>query len=89
MRRRAPYHFILVSDHGQTQGAPFEDRYGIGLEDLVRELMTGEVTSLDATNDVEGWGHVNTFLTEAVAHAGQDRAASCGARCATRRRTAS
>jgi uncharacterized membrane protein YvlD (DUF360 family) len=66
--RDAPrrYHFILVSDHGQTQGAPFEDRYGIGLEDLVRELMTGAVTSLDATNDVEGWGHVNTFLTEAA-----------------------
>ena len=60
------YHFILVSDHGQTQGAPFEDRYGIGLEDLVRELMSGHVTSLDATNDVEGWGHVNTFLTEAA-----------------------
>jgi hypothetical protein len=66
--REAPrrYHFILLSDHGQTQGAPFEDRYGIGLEDLVRGLMTGEVTSLDATNDVEGWGHVNTFLTEAA-----------------------
>ena len=65
--REAPraYHFIILSDHGQTQGAPFADRYGVALEDLVRELMTGEVTSLDATNDVEGWGHVNTFLTEA------------------------
>jgi uncharacterized membrane protein YvlD (DUF360 family) len=59
------YHFILVSDHGQTQGAPFEDRYGIGLEELIRDLMEGEVTSLDASNDVEGWGSVNTFLTEA------------------------
>ena len=59
------YHFIMVSDHGQTQGAPFHDRYGITLEELVRSLMEGEVTSLDATNDVEGWGHVNTFLTEA------------------------
>jgi uncharacterized membrane protein YvlD (DUF360 family) len=59
------YHFILVSDHGQTQGAPFEDRYGIGLEKLVRDLMEGDVTSLDASNDVEGWGSVNTFLTEA------------------------
>jgi uncharacterized membrane protein YvlD (DUF360 family) len=59
------YHFILVSDHGQTQGAPFEDRYGIGLEELVRDLMEGDVTSLDASNDVEGWGSVNTFLTEA------------------------
>jgi hypothetical protein len=59
------YHFILVSDHGQTQGAPFEDRYGISLEELIRGLMEGEVTSLDASNDVEGWGPVNTFLTEA------------------------
>ncbi len=59
------YHFILVSDHGQTQGAPFEDRYGIGLEELVRGLMEGDVSSLDASNDVEGWGPINTFLTEA------------------------
>jgi uncharacterized membrane protein YvlD (DUF360 family) len=59
------YHFIMVSDHGQTQGAPFHDRYGITLEELLRSLMEGEVTSLDATNEVEGWGAVNTFLTEA------------------------
>jgi uncharacterized membrane protein YvlD (DUF360 family) len=59
------YHFILVSDHGQTQGAPFEERYGISLEELLRSLMEGEVTSLDASDDVEGWGPVNTFLTEA------------------------
>lgn len=61
-----PYHFILVSDHGQTQGAPFEDRYGISLEELIRSLMEGEVTSIDATNDVEGWGGLNSFLTEAA-----------------------
>ena len=59
------YHFILVSDHGQTQGAPFEDRYGIGLEELTRSLMEGDVSSLDASNDVEGWGPINSFLTEA------------------------
>jgi uncharacterized membrane protein YvlD (DUF360 family) len=59
------YHFILVSDHGQTQGAPFEDRYGISLEELTRSLMEGEVSSIDASDDVEGWGPVNTFLTEA------------------------
>ena len=60
-----PYHFILLSDHGQTQGAPFEDRYGIGLEELTRSLMEGDVSSLDASNDVEGWGPNNTVLTEA------------------------
>ena len=83
-----PYHFIIVCDHGQTQGAPFADRYGVSLEELVRELMEGEVTSLDATNDVEGWGHINTFLTEASRRRARP-GASCGAPCASRRRTAS
>ena len=67
------YHFILVSDHGQTQGAPFEDRYGIGLEELTRSLMEGDVSSLDASNDVEGWGPINTFLTEASRSPGHQR----------------
>ena len=59
------YHFILVSDHGQTQGAPFEDRYGISLEELTHSLMEGVVSSLDVSDNVEGWGPINTFLTEA------------------------
>jgi uncharacterized membrane protein YvlD (DUF360 family) len=78
-----PYHFIMVSDHGQTQGAPFEDRYGIGLEELVRGLMEGEVSSLDATNDVEGWGHVNTFLTEASRAPGAGKVVSRALRGST------
>lgn len=60
------YHFILLSDHGQSQGLPFAERYGIGLEGLVRELMSGEPTSLDASHDLEGWGALNAFLTEAA-----------------------
>jgi uncharacterized membrane protein YvlD (DUF360 family) len=61
-----PYHFILLSDHGQSQGATFEERYGQDLEELVRGLMIGETRSIDATEDVEGWGPVNAFFTEVV-----------------------
>jgi len=66
--RGAPreYHFILLSDHGQSQGATFEERYGIGLERLVRDLMTGDTATLSATDDVESWGPVNAFFTEVV-----------------------
>ncbi|MBX3031631.1 MAG: alkaline phosphatase family protein [Chloroflexi bacterium] len=60
------YHFILLSDHGQTQGATFDERYGVSLEGLVRRLMTGEVDSLAATGDAESWGPVNAFFTEVV-----------------------
>ncbi|MFI5897733.1 phage holin family protein [Actinoplanes sp. NPDC051513] len=31
-----PYHFVVLSDHGQSQGATFRQRYGIGLDELVR-----------------------------------------------------
>jgi hypothetical protein len=38
--REAPreYRLVVLSDHGQSQGATFRDRYGASLEDLVREL---------------------------------------------------
>jgi len=31
-----PYRLVVLSDHGQTQGEPFADKYGHSLEDLVR-----------------------------------------------------
>lgn len=31
-----PYHLVLLSDHGQSEGETFRDAYGLRLEDLVR-----------------------------------------------------
>ncbi len=36
------YHLVVQSDHGQTNGATFKQRYGRTLEDLVRGLMPPE-----------------------------------------------
>jgi uncharacterized membrane protein YvlD (DUF360 family) len=42
-----PYEIVVLSDHGQTQGATFLQRNGYGLEDLVeRSLSKGAVTAL-------------------------------------------
>jgi hypothetical protein len=60
-----PYHFVCVSDHGQSQGATFKQRYGRSLEDVIRGLMgitAGPVAT--ATGSVEDWGPVNTFLSQ-------------------------
>jgi uncharacterized membrane protein YvlD (DUF360 family) len=40
--RSAPrsYELVVLSDHGQSQGATFLDRYGVSLETLVDELLT-------------------------------------------------
>ena len=39
-----PYEIVVLSDHGQTQGATFKQRNGYGLDELVeRSLSRGEV----------------------------------------------
>ena len=65
------YHFILLSDHGQSQGATFDERYGLGLEELLRRLMTGGTETLAAMDDVESWGPVNAFFTEVIHRPGK------------------
>jgi hypothetical protein len=58
-----PYHFVLLADHGQSQGAPFRQRYGKTLEQLVQEL-TG-AGSLEAQKQgTEGPGFLRASLTE-------------------------
>jgi hypothetical protein len=39
------YHLVLVSDHGQTQGATFKQIAGYGLDELVERIIGGEVSS--------------------------------------------
>jgi uncharacterized membrane protein YvlD (DUF360 family) len=42
-----PYEIVVLSDHGQTQGATFKQRNGYGLDDLVeRSLSRGEVAGI-------------------------------------------
>jgi uncharacterized membrane protein YvlD (DUF360 family) len=42
-----PYEIVVLSDHGQTQGATFKQRNGYGLDELVeRSLARGEVASI-------------------------------------------
>jgi uncharacterized membrane protein YvlD (DUF360 family) len=59
-----PYRFVVVSDHGQTLGATFLQRYGVTLGDVIRELMGGEAQVEQATARVEEWGNTNAFLSE-------------------------
>jgi uncharacterized membrane protein YvlD (DUF360 family) len=37
-----PYRFVVLSDHGQSQGATFRQRYGLTLEDLLAGELPGE-----------------------------------------------
>ncbi len=59
-----PYHLVVLSDHGQTQGAPFRQRYGETLDELVHgALARGEVYAPASVD--EAWGNVGAVLADA------------------------
>ena len=59
-----PYRFIVLSDHGQSLGATFKQRYGQTLGEVVRDLMSGRATVVQTTTRAEGSTFVNSFLSE-------------------------
>ena len=66
-----PYEIVVLSDHGQTQGATFRQRNGYGLDDLVqRSLSQGRVEAVDAGD--ENAGGVGRALEEATGRAAKD-----------------
>jgi uncharacterized membrane protein YvlD (DUF360 family) len=60
-----PYRFIVLSDHGQSLGATFKQRYGESLGDLVHRLIGGAAVD---QNEVaaEGAAFTNALLSEIV-----------------------
>ena len=59
-----PYEIVVLSDHGQTQGATFKQRNGYGLDDLVeRSLERGEVA------EFAGGDEQSSMVGHAVAEA--------------------
>ncbi len=60
-----PYHLVILSDHGQSGGATFLQRYGISLEDLVRQYAAeAQVRGMLETN--ESMGHVNVYVNDVI-----------------------
>ena len=59
-----PYKFVVLSDHGQSLGATFKQRYGKSLGEVVRDLMSGRATLIQAKTQGEGSTFVNSFLSE-------------------------
>ncbi len=47
-----PYEIVVLSDHGQTQGATFKQRNGYGLDELVeRSLARGDVADMSGGDE--------------------------------------
>jgi len=56
-----PYHVVLLSDHGQSQGATFLQRYGVSLADFVTAHSSGQA-GLVGEQEGEARGRVRALL---------------------------
>ena len=56
-----PYHLVVLSDHGQTQGATFRQRNGYGLDDLVERSLAGGAS----VANLEGGDEQHAVLAQA------------------------
>ena len=65
-----PYRIVVLSDHGQSQGATFRQRYKVTVEELIRSLIGGGSDVTTATSPTEPWGPINALLTEVGRAAG-------------------
>ncbi len=65
-----PYEIVVLSDHGQTQGATFRDRYGLTLDDLVQTACRTHSVAAKGSGEDEALGRLGAALTEAAAGPG-------------------
>jgi len=68
-----PYRFVVLSDHGQSQGTTFEDRYGCSLGELVRAAMHGRVSEIGAARVAgeESWGYAQAAVADVASENGR------------------
>jgi putative membrane protein len=61
-----PYRFVVLSDHGQSNGATFTQRYGGTFESFVQDLASDRYRVQGSVGTDEDWGYINAFLTETI-----------------------
>ena len=59
-----PYELVVLSDHGQSQGATFLQRYGLTLEALVEEACESDDTWVEMGGSAEAGAYIGAGLTE-------------------------
>jgi uncharacterized membrane protein YvlD (DUF360 family) len=76
-----PYRLVVLSDHGQSQGETFRDRFGHSLEEVVRESCDAGSVFAAIGGDDDALSYLSASLTEV---ARDDTVAGRAVRVATR-----
>jgi len=85
LRAPRPFRFVVLSDHGQSQGATFSQRYGLSLKGLVQSLISEDLSVEGVTAATDAWMHFNGLLNDAIRN--EERLSSRALRHALKRRT--
>lgn len=66
IKRKAPrpYDVILLSDHGQSVGATFEQRYGYTLKEFIENLVEGKTSVADVGSIKSSESYTSALMTE-------------------------
>ncbi len=59
-----PYQFVVLSDHGQSQGATFLTRFDETLEDVVKRAVSEDATVAAVAAADEAWGNIGGAVTQ-------------------------
>jgi len=59
-----PYRLVVLSDHGQSQGATFLQRYGYSLQELVEKACRSSSTYASSGDGAEASAYMGASLTE-------------------------
>ncbi|MEZ5155156.1 MAG: phage holin family protein [Solirubrobacterales bacterium] len=59
-----PYRLVVLSDHGQSQGATFLQRYGYSLQELVEKACHSSSTYASSGDSAEASAYMGAGLTE-------------------------
>ena len=82
-----PYEIVVLSDHGQTQGATFKQRNGYGLEELVQRSLGRDVMGIAEGDEQDAM--VRQAVNEATGRGGKKPKNESGRRMTSRTATSS
>lgn len=58
------YRLVVLSDHGQSKGATFKQRYKISLEEFIQSLLPEELKIYSQLETNEDWGQASMAITD-------------------------
>ena len=61
------YEIVVISDHGLSEGIPFQELYGTTLEQLIQRILDDQYSIINTGASEETKGYVNSLLQMALA----------------------